>query len=122
MTFLGMGPLEILLVLLIAFIVMGPDRMFDAARLLGKAAKEAKRFAEDLPSLSLDDEPADVPGRPRGSGDRGPNPGSSSAEAGAVDTQAPGERGQIDAGPVEFQPTGSLETPSEPEGPAKEET
>ena len=110
MTFLGMGPLEILLILLVAFVVMGPDRMFDAARLLGKATKEARRFAEEMPSLSLDDEPVAVPERPKASQGEGPDPGVPEAEAETAET------------PVAFQPTKSGEPPIEPEGQAQEKT
>ena len=31
MTFLGMGPLEVMIILVVAFIVLGPQRMMDAA-------------------------------------------------------------------------------------------
>ena len=40
MNILGMGPLEVLVIALIAFILLGPQRMVDAARLMGKATKE----------------------------------------------------------------------------------
>ena len=40
MNILGMGPLEILMIALVAFILLGPQKMIDAARLLGKATKK----------------------------------------------------------------------------------
>ena len=55
MNFLGMGPLEILVIAVLAFIVLGPERMVDAGRMLGKAAREVKRLTDELPKLSLDD-------------------------------------------------------------------
>ena len=61
MTFVGMGPLEILVVLLVAFIVMGPDRMLTAARTIGKVTGELRRLADGLPQISLDEEPTERP-------------------------------------------------------------
>ena len=55
MNFLGMGPLELVVIAVLAFIVLGPERMVDAGRMLGKAAREVKRLADEMPKLSLDD-------------------------------------------------------------------
>ena len=62
MNFLGMGPLEILVIALIAFILLGPQRMVDAARLLGKTTKEVRRMTDELPKIVLDEE-QDEPSR-----------------------------------------------------------
>lgn len=43
MSFLGMGPFEIIIILLVAFIFLGPERMADAARTLGKWTSELRR-------------------------------------------------------------------------------
>ena len=48
MTFLGMGPLEVMIILVVAFMVLGPQRMMDAARLLGKATREVRRMSQGL--------------------------------------------------------------------------
>ena len=56
MNFLGMGPLEVLVIALIAFILLGPQRMVDAARLLGKTTKEVRRMTDELPKIVLDEE------------------------------------------------------------------
>ena len=61
---LGMGPLEILIILLVAFVVLGPQKMVDAGRMLGKATRELRRFTEELPKLTLDDENIDSSDRP----------------------------------------------------------
>ena len=74
MNFLGMGTPEILVVLLLAFLLLGPERMINAAKMLGKYAGEMRRMASEIPDITLEgDEP--------GSGDRpivhrggGPNP------------------------------------------------
>ena len=55
MNILGMGTMEVLVVLVVGFIVLGPQRMVEAARLLGKASRELRRMAEELPGLTLDD-------------------------------------------------------------------
>ncbi|HAL49157.1 MAG: twin-arginine translocase TatA/TatE family subunit [SAR202 cluster bacterium] len=56
MNFLGMGPMEILLVLLIAFIFLGPEKMMDAAKLLGKAVREGRRIMAELPKVVIEDD------------------------------------------------------------------
>ncbi len=48
MTFMGMGSLEVLVILIVAFIVIGPQRMIDAARLMGKATTELRRMSQGL--------------------------------------------------------------------------
>ena len=64
MNFLGMGPMEVLIVLLVAFIFLGPERMVDAARMLGKATRELRRMAAELPRLDLDQDDL-IPSGPR---------------------------------------------------------
>ena len=63
MNILGMGSLEVLAVLLVAFIFLGPDRMVEAARFLGKMAREARRLTAELPEIVFDEE-GDTPERP----------------------------------------------------------
>ncbi len=58
MNIFGMGPLEILVIALIAFIFLGPKKMVDAARLMGKATKEVRRMTDELPKIVLDEEQA----------------------------------------------------------------
>ena len=43
-----MGPLEVMIILVVAFIVLGPQRMLDAAKLLGKATREVRRMSQGL--------------------------------------------------------------------------
>lgn len=64
MTFLGMGNLEVVIVLLVAFIFLGPKRMVDAARLMGRAVREVRRMTSELPGLDLEEsmfEPDETP-------------------------------------------------------------
>ena len=48
MGILGMGSLELLVVLLLAFIILGPERMVDAARKLGKLTGELRRMTNEV--------------------------------------------------------------------------
>ena len=56
MSILGMGLLEIVVVALIAFIVLGPDRMVDAARFLGRMVGEGRRLASEMPRVVVEDD------------------------------------------------------------------
>ena len=47
MDFFGIGPLELALVLLVAIMVLGPARMVDMARSLGKFWGEAQRMLRE---------------------------------------------------------------------------
>jgi Sec-independent protein translocase protein TatA len=53
MNFLGVGPFEILLVLVIATIVLGPERMAEAGRTLGRLyAQYRHRWQRDVDELT----------------------------------------------------------------------
>ena len=54
MSFLGMGTMEILIILLVAFIFLGPERMIDAARTLGKWTGELRRMGSTV-QAEMDD-------------------------------------------------------------------
>ena len=56
MSFLGMGPLEIVIILVIAFIALGPERMIDAARYLGRLVGEGRKLASDMPRMVVEDD------------------------------------------------------------------
>ncbi len=92
MNFLGMGPLELLVIAVLAFIVLGPERMVDAGRMLGRAAREVKRLADEMPKLSLDDlEEAATEKDGRGSDER--------------TAKTPGGEETEREGPVSFRPS-----------------
>ena len=48
MEFFGIGPFEVLLVLIIAFIVLGPERLLDMTKKAGKSMGELRKSASDL--------------------------------------------------------------------------
>ena len=62
MSFLGMGPFEIIIVLLVAFIFLGPERMAEAARTLGKWTGEIRRMGAGA-RAEMDDLIAEDPPR-----------------------------------------------------------
>lgn len=100
MNIIGMGPLEVLVILLLAFILLGPQKMVDGARLLGRAYREVRRMSADLPAMVLEDEPSRTTQRPpeeapRGAGD------DRSTDAGGGESR--GEDASVE-GPVAFQP------------------
>jgi len=61
MDFLGIGPTEFLVIALAAFLFLGPARMVEMARALGRIVQEIRRTTSDLPSLLSLDEPMDQP-------------------------------------------------------------
>ena len=50
---LGMGSMEILVVLLVSFLVLGPQKMISGARMMGDLLAEAKRFAQQIPHIAV---------------------------------------------------------------------
>ena len=48
MNILGMGPAELLLIFVIALIVLGPGKLPDLARTLGKAMRELRRMSLEV--------------------------------------------------------------------------
>ena len=51
MNFLGMGPMEMILIFLVAFLLLGHERMIETAKLLGKAAKEIRRISTNISQI-----------------------------------------------------------------------
>lgn len=100
MSFLGMGTLEILVIVFIAFIFLGPERMVEAARFLGKAVREVRRMASELPEVSLDEDEAQQSQKP--AVQRGKSPGKDPLRPSASSSADPSADG-----PVTFQPASS---------------
>lgn len=48
MDFLGVGPMEVLVILLIGFIIFGPQKLPDIGKGLGKAVREFKKQSSAL--------------------------------------------------------------------------
>ncbi len=95
MSFLGMGPFEIIIVLLVAFIFLGPERMAEAARTLGKWTGEIRRMGAgaraEMDDLIAEDAPRQPARRPAG------------ADANNAETAASTNPTEPDDGPVAFR-------------------
>ena len=63
MNLFGIGTLELLVILAVAFIALGPGKTVEVARTIGKMAREARRTFTDIMDAASLDERAD---RPRG--------------------------------------------------------
>lgn len=106
MSVLGMGPMEILVVLLIAFIVLGPERMVSTARMLGRTTGELRRIAEGLPKITLDDDHPYPPDKPIVHRGGGPNPSVGAGPEPESDGRPEGEDDTSQGrGPVAFKPS-----------------
>ena len=66
MNVFGIGTLELLVILLVAFIALGPGKTVEVARTIGKMAREARRtFTDIMDAASVDERggrPRDNPG------------------------------------------------------------
>ena len=100
MNIIGMGPLEVLVILLLAFILLGPQKMVDGARLLGRAYREVRRMSAELPAMVLEDEPSRTERRPSEEAPRRVGD-DRSADVGGGEPR--GEDASVE-GPVAFQP------------------
>ena len=54
MNIFGIGTLEILLIMLIAFIFLGPEKMIAGAKKLGQLTRDARNLSSNFNSLILD--------------------------------------------------------------------
>ena len=61
MDFFGIGAMELLLILFMAFIFLGPGKMAETGRLLGKAMRELRKASSELPKLILEEEEVKEP-------------------------------------------------------------
>ncbi|MGH2544288.1 MAG: Sec-independent protein translocase subunit TatA/TatB [Ardenticatenaceae bacterium] len=118
MSFLGMGPLELIVILLIAFVILGPEKMLDSARWMGKAVKELRRMAAELPSLTEEDfQPTPITRRPNQERASTAQPQSGAPDAAPADGETKLDEHQGEDGPVEFRSstrTRKAESDSEP--------
>ena len=56
MNFFGVGILEMVFIMVVALLVLGPSRMVEVSRTLGKYVRELQRATSEIPRLiDLDD-------------------------------------------------------------------
>jgi len=122
MNFLGMGPMEVFIVLLVAFIFLGPDRMVSTARKLGKTMNEVRRMAAEMTEMTNLDLTEDEPAEPTAPHREGP-PGSEPSDQGPRTLPAtPGvDQSQEGHGPVSFHAAGSTMGEEDSEPPVERE-
>ncbi|MFQ5827370.1 MAG: twin-arginine translocase TatA/TatE family subunit [Dehalococcoidia bacterium] len=64
MDLMGMGPLEIIVILVVALAIFGPQRMAEISRTLGKAVRKFRRVSSELTkTLTEEGAPEDKPTR-----------------------------------------------------------
>jgi len=51
---MGMGTLEVLVILLVAFVLLGPEKMISGAKSLGSLFAQAKNVMDDVTNIDLD--------------------------------------------------------------------
>jgi Sec-independent protein translocase protein TatA len=51
MNFLGIGSMELITILVVGFLVLGPRRLLDVSKKVGKTIGQVRRSVEDLPSV-----------------------------------------------------------------------
>ena len=110
MSILGAGPIELVVVLLVAFIVLGPERMVDTARLMGKGIREVRRMTASLSEVVLED--FSETGSRSDTARRQNEPDEAPESAGGGGSQA-------DEDPVAFRPAREAppDQPDEPDSP-----
>jgi sec-independent protein translocase protein TatA len=78
----NIGPLELMVILVVALLVVGPSKLPDVGRSLGRAIREFRRAQEEVQRtlrLSLDDD-SEPPARPMRSASNASAPSSDSEE------------------------------------------
>lgn len=81
----NLGPMELVVILVLALLIFGPGKLPEVGRALGKSLNEFRRASREISSITH--EPAS---RPVAGGDRQPPAtGGASAEEGAAGTPSP---------------------------------
>ncbi len=62
MNIFGIGPTELIFILVVALLVLGPSKMVEMARDMGRYVRDFQRFTSEVPKLlSLDDDQPPTP-------------------------------------------------------------
>ena len=95
----GLGILEIALILVVALLVLGPEKLPKVARQLGKGVREVRRAAREL-QVAIDDSTHEV----KREVERLDEPTVSRKPTQSIETN-------LDEGPTADEPTGTAEKP-----------
>ena len=88
MNFMGMGIMEVAVVLLVAFLVLGPSRTIDSARTMGRILSDLRRsFNEVMEAVNLEQD------RESGPKGRVPTETEGGSATGVEDPPSPDQRG-----------------------------
>ncbi len=91
MNFLGVGPLELVIVAVLAYFLLGPKKMAEAGKSMGRIFRELRQQRDEFTSMLMDS--VDIEDKPK-------RPSAPSAPAGAVaqsgDPGDPNESGHTD--------------------------
>ena len=86
----NIGPGELIIVLIIALVVLGPGKLPDVAQSLGKSLREFRRAATDLSdSTSLESKPASPTATPQAAAPAAPPALANQAEPNTLSGEAP---------------------------------
>lgn len=97
----NIGPLELMVILVIALLVVGPKRLPEVGRSIGRGLREFRRAQDEVQRsirLSLDEEPPSVPMKGAAAPAEGGEEGSDAAPSGEAPAPQDGTR---PAGPPE---------------------
>ena len=95
MNIFGIGALELAVILLVAFIALGPGKTMEVARTIGRMVREARRALTDImDAASVDD--TDTDGGKGGPG--GPSGGGANYAAGGTAATAAAPEGTAETG------------------------
>ena len=96
MNFLGIGLFELLVIGGLAYVLLGPKRMGEAGKTLGKALRELRRQRDELTAMLMHDPEEEAPTRLKPSRPAGITPGSDNgggSERGSSENGAPPRSG-----------------------------
>ena len=83
MNFMGIGPMEIMVVAILAFFLLGPRKMAEAGKTFGKVLRELREQRDEFTSLIMESTDISDPDD-KSKNRRIPTPGDTAAPEGAV--------------------------------------
>ncbi len=90
MNFLGIGMLELLVIGGLAYLLLGPKKMGEAGRTVGKALRELRRQRDELTAMLMNDPDEKTPTRSRPSRPTGAAPASDNSDDSGQDSRKSG--------------------------------